>query len=172
MARVPRVRPAIAGFLRAVGCVAALVGTYYALPIESSSGRDAIAGLVLGLVVLVGMVIVYCRSILRAEFPGLRAMEALAACVPLFLLLFAATYIVVDNGSANNFSERMTHTTAIYFTVTVFSTVGFGDVTPKSDAARLLVTGQMITDLVILGLAVKVIVGAVRRRRGDAVAVR
>jgi voltage-gated potassium channel len=30
---------------------------------------------------------------------------------------------------------------------------------------RLVVTGQMITDLIILGLAIKVIVGAVRRGR-------
>lgn len=52
----------------------------------------------------------------------------------------------------------------------VFSTVGFGDITAKTQAARLVVTGQMIADLVVLGLAIKVIVGAVRRGRqpGDA----
>jgi Ion channel len=56
------------------------------------------------------------------------------------------------------------------FAVTVFSTVGFGDITAKTEAARLVVTGQMIADLVILGLAVKIILGAVSRRRqpGDA----
>ena len=47
----------------------------------------------------------------------------------------------------------------------MFSTVGFGDITAKSDTARLAVPGQMIADLVILGLAIKVIVGAVRRGR-------
>jgi len=35
----------------------------------------------------------------------------------------------------------------------------------KTQAARLVVTGQMIADLVILGLAIKIIVGAVSRRR-------
>ena len=59
----------------------------------------------------------------------------------------------------------LTHTDGLYFTVTVFSTVGFGDITAKTQAARLVVIGQMIADLVILGLAVKVIVGAVSRRR-------
>jgi len=49
--------------------------------------------------------------------------------------------------------------------VTVFSTVGFGDITAKTETARLVVTGQMIADLVILGLAIKAIVGAVRRGR-------
>jgi len=47
----------------------------------------------------------------------------------------------------------------------VFSTVGFGDITANSEAARLVVTGQMIADLVIIGIAVKVIVGAVKGRR-------
>ena len=67
--------------------------------------------------------------------------------------------------SAGNFSEPLTRTDALYFTVTVFSTVGFGDITAKTEAARLVVTGQMIADLVVIGLAVKVIVGAVKRGR-------
>jgi len=59
----------------------------------------------------------------------------------------------------------MTHTNALYFVVTVFATVGFGDITAQTEAARLLVTGQMITDLIILGLGAKVILGAVQRGR-------
>jgi voltage-gated potassium channel len=47
----------------------------------------------------------------------------------------------------------------------VFTTVGFGDITAKSEGARLLVTGQMITDLIILGIGAKVILGAVTRGR-------
>jgi hypothetical protein len=47
----------------------------------------------------------------------------------------------------------------------VFATVGFGDITAKTEAARLLVTGQMIVDLVILGLGARVILGAVTRSR-------
>jgi hypothetical protein len=49
--------------------------------------------------------------------------------------------------------------------VTAFSTVGFGDITIKTQAARLAVTGQTIADLVILGLAIKIIVGAVSHRQ-------
>ncbi|HUL25767.1 MAG TPA: potassium channel family protein, partial [Streptosporangiaceae bacterium] len=83
----------------------------------------------------------------------------------LFLLLFASTYVVLDTISASNFSEPLTRTDALYFTVTVFSTVGFGDITAKTEAARLVVTGQMIVDLVAIALAVKVIVGAVKQSR-------
>ena len=108
------------------------------------------------------------RSIIRSPFPGLRAIEALATSVPLFLLLFASSYVVMAAMSAANFGGRLTHTDGRYFAVTVFSTVGFGDITAKTQAARLVVTGQMIADLVILGLAVKIIVGAVNRRRQQA----
>lgn len=48
-------------------------------------------------------------------------------------------------------------------TVTVFSTVGFGDITAKTEAARLVVAGQIIADLITIGLAVRVIVGAVKQ---------
>ena len=39
------------------------------------------------------------------------------------------------------------------------------DITAETEAARLVVTGQMIADLITIGLAVKVIVGAVRQGR-------
>jgi voltage-gated potassium channel len=99
----------------------------------------------------------------RSPFPGLRAIEALATSLPLFLVLFAGTYTVMAAHSASNFGEHLTHTDALYFTVTVFSTVGFGDITAKTEAARLVVTGQMIADLVIVGLGIRIILGAVTR---------
>ncbi|WP_425562565.1 potassium channel family protein [Microlunatus ginsengisoli] len=61
--------------------------------------------------------------------------------------------------SPRNFGGHLSHTDGLYFTVTVFSTVGFGDITAKTDTARLIVTVQMITDLVVLGLGIKVITG-------------
>ena len=154
--------------LRIVGSTAVLVAVYYLLPLTQSSAGAAIAILVIGLVVFIGLVAAQVRSIIRHPFPGLRAIEALATSVPLFLLLFASSYVVMAKMSASNFGERLTHTDGLYFTVTVFSTVGFGDITAKSQAARLVVTGQIIADLVILGLAIKVIVGAVSRRRQPA----
>jgi voltage-gated potassium channel len=105
------------------------------------------------------------RAIIASRFPGLRAIEALATSVPLFLALFAGTYVVIARLSPGSFTAPLSRTDALYFTVTVFSTVGFGDITAKTEIARLVVTGQMIADLVILGLAIKAIVGAVRRGR-------
>ena len=151
--------------LRGAGSTIALVAIYYLLPLDRFSTVAAVTMLAIGLVVFIGLVAVQIRSIVASPFPGVRAVEALATSIPLFLLLFASTYVVMAVISASNFSEPLTRTDALYFTVTVFSTVGFGDITAKTEAARLVVTGQMITDLVVIGLAVKVIVGAVKRGR-------
>jgi voltage-gated potassium channel len=152
-------------FLRASGSTVALVATYYLLPLDRISIGVAIGTLAVGLLALVGLVAFQVRSIIRAAYPALRAVGALATSVPLFLLLFAGTYFVMGTISAGNFSQPMTRTDALYFTVTVFATVGFGDITATTEPARLLVTGQMVAGIVILGLGARIIVDAVKRRQ-------
>jgi hypothetical protein len=151
--------------LRASGSAAALVALYYLLPLDHSSTPTAVTILIIGLVAFIALVAFHARSIMRSPFPRLRAIEALAINIPVFLLLFAATYVVLAAISTSNFGEHLTHTDGLYFTVTVFSTVGFGDITAKTETARLVVTGQMVADLIILGLAIKIILGAVKRGR-------
>ena len=151
--------------LRAAGSTAALVVIYYLLPLNRSSTAVAVTLLFIGLVALFGLVTYQVRSIVRSSFPLLRGVEALATSIPFFLLLFAATYVVLATISAGNFSQPLSRTDALYFTVTVFATVGFGDITAKTDVARLVVTGQMLADLVVLGLGVRVLLSAVQRGR-------
>jgi len=161
----PPTRKVVRSLLRASGSTAALVLIYYLLPLDHAAHWVAFAILAIGLTGLIGLVIFQVRWIVASPFPGLRALEALATSVPLFLLLFASAYVVMAAISASNFSQPMTHTNALYFTVTVFATVGFGDITPKTEAARLVVTGQMIVDLMIIGLGARIILGAVTRGR-------
>jgi Ion channel len=151
--------------LRAAGSTTALVVIYYLLPLNRSSTTVAVIMLIIGLVALIALVTYQVRSITRSPFPLLRGVEALATSIPLFLLLFAATYVVLATISAGTFTQPLSRTDAIYFTVTVFATVGFGDITAKTEVARLVVTGQMITDLIVLGLGVRVLVSAVQRGR-------
>jgi hypothetical protein len=71
----------------------------------------------------------------------------------------------MERASGASFSEPMTRTDALYFTVTVFSTVGFGDIVPKSEAARVVLIFQMLGDIAILGAGVRILLSAVRRGR-------
>ncbi len=161
----PPYRTLIRGILRAAGSTAALVAIYYLLPLDHTPAWAAVTILVIGLVAFIALVAVQVRLIVRSPFPGVRAVEALATSLPLFLLLFASSYVVMAMLSTSNFGEKLTHTDALYFSVTVFSTVGFGDITAKTETARLVVTGQMAADLIILGLGAKIILGAVTRAR-------
>ena len=167
----PPPRKIVRALLRALGSTAVLVTIYYLLPLNHAATGAAVTMLVIGLAVLIALIALQVRSIIASPFPALRALEALATSVPLFVLLFAAAYVVIAKISAGSFSQPLTRTDALYFTVTVFTTVGFGDITAKTEAARLVVTGQMIIDLIVIGLGIRVIVGAVKRglrqRSGD-----
>jgi len=151
--------------LRVAGAVIGLFVLYYLLPLDHASEPVAVTMLVIGLAAFVTLVTFQVRWIIRSRFPGLRAVEAMATSIPFFLLLFASTYVVLATQSASSFGGPLSHTDGLYFTVTVFSTVGFGDITAKTETARLVVTGQMLADLIVIGLALKIIVGAVRRGR-------
>jgi voltage-gated potassium channel len=144
---------------------AALVVLYYQLPITGARNAAAIALLLVGLLVFAGLVVWQVRAILRSEYPAVRAAQALAAAIPLFLLLFASAYLVIASAQPEAFTEPLSKTNALYFTITVFATVGFGDIAPKAEAARVAAMVQMLADLVVVGLVVRVIVGAARTGR-------
>ncbi|GLV87515.1 hypothetical protein Slala03_72040 [Streptomyces lavendulae subsp. lavendulae] len=151
--------------LRVVVSVATLVALYYVGPLDNSSKSTAIAILLSGLVGFVVLVALQVRSILRSRYPVLRAAEALAVSIPFFLLLFAAAYVAMAAHSPGSFGTRLSHTSGLYFSVTVFTTVGFGDITAKSAAAQLMVTAQMLLDLAVFGLVIKTILDAAHRGR-------
>src|ERR1700755_3706244 len=99
----PTARTIVRAVLRALGSTIGLVAIYYALPLDTSSMWVAVTMLVVGLVALLVLVAFQVRWILRSPFPGLRGVEAIATSIPLFLLLFAATYVVLATLSASNF---------------------------------------------------------------------
>ncbi len=158
-----RRRLIVISLLRSLLTAAVLVALYYIAPVDGEWGLSSWLRVVVGSIVFIAVVVWEIRRIIRSEFPGIRAIEALAATVPLFLVLFASTYFTMSTLGTGNFSqEDLSRTDALYFTVTVFSTVGFGDISPTSGSARLVVSGQMILDLFILGFGVNAIVSAAK----------
>ena len=116
--------------------------------------------------VAVGLLITWqVRAILRAPHPALRAVEGIALSLPLFLLLFATAFVQLSGTDPGAFTEPLDRVDGLYFVVTVFATVGFGDISPVSEVARVLVTLQMVGDLVLIGLVLKVFLAAVDRVR-------
>jgi len=152
----------VRALLRASLTATVLVVLYFTLPLTGSLDGSAALRLMVGLLALAGVVTWQIRAVLRSRYPGLRAVEALAAAISLFLLVFAAAYLRMADADAGAFSEPLSRTGALYFTITVFSTVGFGDITPKTDLARVATMVQMLGDLLVVGLVLHLMVGAVK----------
>jgi voltage-gated potassium channel len=163
-------RVVAAGLVRALATTIMLVALYYLAPMDALSRMPLAVTFATALLVLASTTAWQIRAVLISPNPAIRAIEGVAATAPLFLLLFAATYYVMAQTQPGHFSvPGLTRTDTLYFAVTVFSTVGFGDITATSQTSRAVVTLQMVLDLIVLGLGVRVFVGAARlgRRRRD-----
>jgi hypothetical protein len=65
----------------------------------------------------------------------------------------------------NSFTETLSRTDALYFTVTIFSTVGFGDIAPTSELARIISMTQMLMGLIVHGLTARIVMAGADRGR-------
>jgi voltage-gated potassium channel len=160
----------VRSLLRSASAAVLLVLAYYLLPLDGGSAA-ALAWLVGGLAAVTAVLCWQVRAIASAPYPRLRAVGALATGAPLLLVVFAATYLLLARNDPASFSQPLDRTDALYFAVTVLATVGFGDIVPVTPAARVATMVQMLLGLAVLGLAARVILGAVdaglRRRAAE-----
>ncbi len=77
--------------------------------------------------------------------------------VLLSVQLFASAYWLLARVSEAAFSERLTHVDALYFTITTFTTTGYGDIQPLSQLARLLASVQMLLTFLLVTIVVAMI---------------
>ncbi|KAB2380147.1 potassium channel family protein [Actinomadura montaniterrae] len=165
----PSRRPLVRTIARMLVTSACALTLYAVAPLDVRFGPAtalALLGALAALGVLVGW---QARAIVCSPSPWLRAVETLVTSLLLFLVVFASAYRLMDSDGPGHFSERLSKVDSMYFTVTVFSSVGFGDIVPVSTAARILATVQMLGDLVFLGVVGRVLLEAARRgaeRRG------
>ena len=147
---------------RMVLTVSALCVTYFLIPTRRPGDGLGVPWLILQLCVFAAVVGVQVPAIVRARYPILRAIESLAVLVPVYLLIFARVYLANSQNDPTGFSRPLDHVTALYFTVTVFATVGVGDIAPRSAVTRAVTTAQMLADLLVLGLVLRLVLRATR----------
>ena len=138
----------------------AIIGMYYIIPLNTTEFRlGSILLLIFAGVAFLVVLAWQIREILRAEMPGLRAVQAVVVAVPLFLTGYSALYVILSEGRGG-FTEQLTRTSALYFSVVVFSSVGFGDIAPTSDLNRIAVMSQMLAGLVFIATVIRLFFGA------------
>lgn len=153
--------------LRSAGVVAVTLLVYAMIPIREETALAVGLIAALGMVVLAVVFLGQLRRISSATSPVSAAVEALALVFGMFLSLFAFAYASLYALDPASFTQPVNKMAAVYFSVTVLATVGFGDISAVSDTARAVVTIQMVLDLLLIGAAVKLL-GASARRAVDA----
>ncbi|HSJ91154.1 MAG TPA: potassium channel family protein [Ilumatobacter sp.] len=159
-----RRRLVVRSVLVSVCIVVLLVAAYYALPWDGGRATDVAIRISVGLSLLVLLSVVSVRSVMRSPYPWLRAVESLLLVVGLAVVSFASVYVVLSSQDASSFSEQLGKTDGLYFSLTTATTIGYGDISPRTEAARIVVMIQMITNVLVLGVAARVIINAARRR--------
>jgi F0F1-type ATP synthase assembly protein I len=159
---------------RVVLIIVLLLAVYLWVPVDNDSPVTSavIWAALLALVALIVVFVHQTRRINRSRYPLLAGAESLIVILAIFLIGFAFVYLAMSASAPDTFSEPLNRTGAIYFAITVLSTVGFGDITPKSDPSRWLVSAQMLIDIGLLAGVLRLILGIAKRadqrkRSGD-----
>ena len=144
--------------------VTVIITIYFTIPLETRGGQwSAVIKLIVGMAIYGVVMYFEIRGIVRSEYPTLKSAEALALAIVFFLSIFAGVYVELSHISPASFTEHLSRTAALYFTIVTFGTVGYGDIAAKSDVARLIVSIQVLIDLAFLALTVRLILNASKR---------
>jgi voltage-gated potassium channel len=151
--------------LRTVVTIAILLAGYSFLPIERATSMQTEIVVVV-LLVMVFFSIVYFRQvrrILRSQWPLLDGAQAVVLIFIGFILGFAFIYLVISTADPTAFTVPLNHVSAVYMTVVILTTVGFGDITPTGTFGQIIVTVQMLAGLSLLATTVRLLLGIARR---------
>lgn len=149
--------------------VGAVMVVYYAVPLGDRSAGEGVVTSVLGVVtgaaLLVWLALRQVRLLASREAAGGTArLDGLVLLVVIVVPMFAAAYFGLEQADVDQFASLATRTDALYFSLSVLATVGFGDVHATGQLARGLVTLQMAFDLVFVGAVVSVVSDRLRQR--------
>ena len=160
-----RRRAIVSTTVRTFVAVAVMIIAFIVIPPGAMVRGDDAVRVIIGVVLLVAVVLWQVHSIYNDPVPEFRAGAALVVLSVLLVLVFAMIYCAIWTADPTSFSEPMTNSTSIYFTVTTLATVGYGDVHAVTQSARWVVTIQMILNLTLVVALGRVLLAAARAGR-------
>ncbi|MGW0662124.1 potassium channel family protein [Streptodolium elevatio] len=155
--------------LRALVTLVVVVVAYYVLPDDTEDTSFVLRAVVFALCVL-GLAVMILFLITRDNRSSLPARaEGLLLTVVVSMVFFATVYyrLAQDDGQ---FSGLVTRTDGLYFTLVTTATVGYGDIIPSGQSARVVVMVNIVFNLVFLGAGVSVALDRIKQRRRGAAA--
>ncbi|MBK0865644.1 MULTISPECIES: two pore domain potassium channel family protein [unclassified Saccharopolyspora] len=149
----PSGRTLLVGALTNVGAIAAGTAVYFALPLGvfGKSGTWAFVALfALGLALVSAAIV---RQVRRFR-SGAARLTGVLTSLYLAVLFFAAVYFGLSAHWPGSVVQLRTKVDALYFALSITSTVGFGDVHAAGQQARAVVGVHLVFNLGFLGVAV------------------
>ncbi|MBB1517315.1 two pore domain potassium channel family protein [Tessaracoccus sp. MC1679] len=140
----------------------AVLTFHFLVPVSAS---DAPVGTVLGFVVGAVCLAAVAGAVfneVRQAAKRLRAVHLLLA-FELVLVIFSFGYFLLTVQQPGQFNGLTTRLDALYFSMTTMSTVGYGDIHAEGQLARLLVTVQLVFNLVFVASLVSLFQDQIRR---------
>lgn len=131
-----------------------MVTAYFLLPLDRLGPRRPVLswllfGLALGLIALLLL-----RQVVHVllSVPGARPGMVIPPLMCLSILVFATAYqgLAQHPGEVDGIATRLD---ALYFTLVSLATIGYGDITPRGQAARLVTILQILYTFVFLTAA-------------------
>ena len=110
-----------------------------------------------------GLIVASLRPLPRSSHPFIDGALFVVVLATVMILSYSWMYLSLSNANPNSFTEVLDKPTAVYFTVTVLSTVGFGDITPSLQTPRMVTMSQMLLGFTLFTIAIRAVTQTARQ---------
>ncbi|WP_374227467.1 potassium channel family protein [Streptomyces sp. AC512_CC834] len=147
------------------GIAAAVVVAYFLLPLDHLGPQRPALSWVLFALLLTVVAVLLLRQIRHVllDRPDTRPGVVISLLIVLSVHVFSATYYALAK-QPGEFDGLHTRVDALYFTVVTLATVGYGDITPRGQAARVVTVLQITYSFVFLTAAATALTTRMRDR--------
>lgn len=143
--------------IRTVLLLAAFTAVFLLVPWKGLHIGDTLlitAVFLIGLAGAAALIVWQVLAYRDAQMSGAARLQGLLVALYVAVLFFALSYYLMAISNPEAIDGVETRLDALYFSLTIVSTVGFGDVHAVDQAARAVVSLQLVFDLMFVSLAV------------------
>lgn len=144
--------------------VAGMLAIYWFMPVPSNEDSPILVFLgitVLGIIYLIaGIGAMFLIS--RSKNPLRTGIVLLAVMLTAVVVIFALTYVSLSASNPENFNVPLDKVSSLYFTMTILSTTGFGDIHAQTHAGMIAVMMQMVLGLTFITVMARVLVASTK----------
>jgi hypothetical protein len=143
-----------------------LVAVYFLVPFDGELWPLAVLVGFVSAVLLIPLTVHRAQRIRVSDRPMLEGIAALALAATLAVISFSVTYYTLGT-ETDQIPGIETKIDALYFTVVTLATVGFGDITPVGQAARALVTLQILLNVTLIATSFRLLSRLASERQAE-----